>query len=229
MKISKQIPVPRCFRFSSVPAILLATSLALGPAAAAKSKKETPPAPQKAAEEEEIPPSLDYDRRKAVSHRIELSPYGGDMLADQLNHSFIVGSNVQFNITERLALAADFGWSQAAADGGTPLGAAIANDNLYYVDGSFVTTMPAVLASKKRLIEADFFTTIGGGVLFVNGDAHGSGFVGGGIKIRPNIKWLAFRAEVRNYFTSVSNPAGSDFEYQIHFRLGPTFLIPPEF
>ncbi len=177
----------------------------------------------------EIPDAVDFDRRNAVSKRFELSPYGGDMLADQLNHSFIVGTNFQVNITERLAIAGDFGWSRSSADAGTPFGASITNKNLYYMDGSFVTTMPAVLASKKSLIEADFFTTVGAGLLRVNAGNHIAGFIGGGIKIRPNIRWLSLRAEVRNYFTSVANPAGSDFEYQIHFRLGPTFLLPPEF
>ena len=49
------------------------------------------------------------------------------------------------------------------------------------------------------------------------------------MKIRPKIRWLAIRVEVRNYFTSVNNPSGSDFEDDLTVRIGPTFLLPPEF
>lgn len=175
-----------------------------------------------------LPDVLDYDRRKATDQRLELSIYGGDMLADQLNHSFIVGGDLQFNITHNLAIAGDFGWSIGQADKGTPFGDSITNDNLYFIDGAFVSSLPGALGTKSSAIEVDFFTSVGAGVLISNNNSHLSGFVGGGMKIRPNIRWLAFRADVRNYFTSVDNPAGSDFEYSIQLRLGPTFLLPPE-
>ena len=179
--------------------------------------------------EEEIPDSLDFDRRQAASLRFELSPYGGDYFGDKLNHSFIVGGNVQFNLTEKLALAADFGYSKAAVDGTSALGLSFTNTNEYLVDGAFVITVPAAYRSKKGVTECDFFTSIGGGILRINGSNRGGGFIGGGMKIRPKLRWLAIRVEIRNYFTSVANPAGSDFEDDLTIRIGPTFLLPPEF
>jgi hypothetical protein len=181
-----------------------------------------------AAQSEEIPDALDFDRRKAHSMRLELSPYGGDFLGTKLNHSFVVGANFQVHITETLGIAGDFGWSKAEPDRTSPFGASVTNDNVYMMDGSFVVTMPAAFRSRKSLVEADLFTTLGAGVVRSNGSNHVGGFVGGGMTIRPNIKWFAFRAEVRNYFASVDNPAGSNFEYIVNFRLGPTFLLPPE-
>ena len=184
------------------------------------------PAKEKA--EEEIPDALDFDRRKASSRRFELSPYGGDFLGDKLNHSFVIGGNLQFNFTPTLGIAGDFAWSPSNPDRTSAFGATVADDNVYMMDGSFVLTMPSVFRSGKSMIEADIFTTLGAGVVRFDGANRIGGFVGGGIKIRPNISWLAFRAEVRNYFAAVVNPVGSDFEYILNFRLGPTFLLPPD-
>jgi hypothetical protein len=176
----------------------------------------------------EIPDALDFDRRKAANRRLELSPYGGDFLGDKLNHSFVVGGNLQFNFTPTLGVAGDFAWSPANPDRTSAFGATVGDDNVYMMDGSFVVTMPSVFRSGKSMIEADLFTTIGAGVVRFDGSNRIGGFVGGGMKIRPNISWLAFRAEVRNYFTAVDNPVGGDFEYILNLRIGPTFLLPPE-
>ncbi|HSA59703.1 MAG TPA: hypothetical protein VLJ37_08470 [bacterium] len=178
--------------------------------------------------QEEIPDALDYDRRKAVSRRFELSPYGGDFLGEKLNHSFVVGGNLQFNFTNTLGIAGDFAWSPSNPDRSSAFGATVANDNVYMMDGAFVVTMPSVFRSGKSMIEADLFTSLGAGVVRFDGSNRIGGFVGGGMKIRPNISWLAFRVEIRNYFAAVDNPVGGDFEYILNFRLGPTFLLPPD-
>ena len=176
----------------------------------------------------EIPDALDWDRRQAYSYRFELSPYGGDYFGDKLNHTFIVGTNLQFNITEMLAIAADFGYSKASVDRTSALGASFTNTNEYLIDGGFVVTLPAAYRSKNKVVELDFFTSIGGGILSINGSTRGGGFIGGGMKIRPKVKWLAIRVEIRNYFTSINNPGGSNFEDDLTIRVGPTFLLPPE-
>lgn len=179
--------------------------------------------------EEEIPAGLDFDRRQAESARFETTPFGGDYFGDKLNHSFVVGGDIQFNLTEKLGLSADFAWSQASADKTGAFGASLANNNLYLVDGGFVVTVPAIYRSKKGYTEADFYTSLGAGLVRVNGSNRLGGFIGGGMKIRPKIKWLAIRIDLRNYFTSVPNPSGSDFEDDLTIRIGPTFLLPPYF
>lgn len=178
--------------------------------------------------QEEIPDALDFDRRKASNRRFELTPYGGDFLGDKLNHSFVVGGNLQFNITPILGIAADFGWSPANLEETSDFAATVADDNVYMMDGAFVVTMPSVFRSGKSMIEADLFTSLGAGVVRFDGSNRIGAFVGGGMKIRPNISWLAFRVEIRNYFAAVDNPTGGDFEYILNFRLGPTFLLPPD-
>jgi outer membrane beta-barrel protein len=161
--------------------------------------------------------------------RFELTPFGGDYFGDKLNHSFVVGGDLQWNITEKLALAADFAYSQAAVTGGTALAASFTNKNAYMADGSFVVTVPAIYKSKKGYTEADFYTSLGAGLVRTNSTNRFGGFVGGGMKIRPKWKWIAIRVDIRNYFTSIPNPAGSDFEDDLTIRIGPTFLLPPEF
>lgn len=181
-----------------------------------------------ASAEDDIPDALDIDRREAYAYRLELSPYGGDYFGDKINHSFVVGGNLQVNLTEKLAVATDFGYSRVFVDGTSRLGAGLTNHNEYLVNGGFVLTVPAAYRSRNNgVTEADFFTSIGGGIFRINGSNEGAGFIGGGMKIRPKIKWLAVRIEIRDYFTSLSGPGGG-FENDLTLAIGPTFLLPPE-
>lgn len=194
----------------------------------AKTKDKKPQEKKEESAEEEIPASLDYDRRKAVDHRLELSPYVGDYFGDKLNHTFVTGADLTFNFTNNLGVVGNFSWSRASVDRTSALGAIFNQKNEWIWDGGFVLNLPAVFRSKKTLVECDLYTTIGGGILSINGSSHPGGFIGGGMKIRPNVKWLAIRVDIRDYFTSINNPGGSDFENDFTVRVGPTFLIPPE-
>lgn len=178
--------------------------------------------------EDEIPASLDYDRRNAVDHRFELSPYIGDYFGDKLNHTFIVGGDLTFNFNNMFGIVGNFSWTPASVDKTSALGAIFNQKNEWIYDGGLVINMPAVFRSKKTLVECDLYTTLGAGVVSINGGSHLGGFIGGGMKIRPNIKWFAIRVDIRDYFTSLDNPGGSDFENSLSLRVGPTFLLPPE-
>jgi hypothetical protein len=179
---------------------------------------------------QDIPAMLDFELREAPSYRFQLSPYGGDFFGDQMNHNFIVGGDFQFNITQMLGVAVDLGWNQVNIDRSTPFGATFTDNNEFLINSGFVITVPAAYRSKTGFTEADFFTSIGGGVNQVNGQFHGAGYIGGGMIVRlRSVKWLGIRVEIRNYFTSVNNPAGSDFEDDLTIGVGPTFYLPPEF
>lgn len=180
--------------------------------------------------DEEIPDALDFDRRHAISTRFELSPYGGDYVGDKLSHTFIVGGNLQYNLTETLGVNADFGYSEIGVDKASGLGKTFTTNNEYLADGGFVITVPAAYRSRKGYTEADFYSSIGGGILRINNSNRGGGYVGGGMKVRlKKFPWLAIRVDIRNYFTSIPNPDGSNFEDDVTIRVGPTFLLPPEF
>jgi outer membrane beta-barrel protein len=198
----------------------------------ASGKEKAPPptkeAPAEKRDETEIPAGLDYDRRKAVDQRFELSPYGGDYFGDKLNHTFIVGADLTFNFTNMFGIVGNFSWSQASVDRTSALGAIFNQKNEWIGDGGFVVNMPALFRSRKSIIECDLYTTLGAGVVSINGAGHVGGFIGGGMKIRPNVKWFAIRVDIRDYFTSLNNPGGSDFENDLTVRVGPTFLLPPE-
>jgi outer membrane beta-barrel protein len=176
---------------------------------------------------DEIPVSLDYNRREAVDHRFELSPYAGDYFGDKLNLSFITGADLTYNFTHTFGIVGNFSWSQASVDRTSALGAVFRQKNEWIGDGGVVINMPAVFRSRKSLIECDLYTTIGAGVVSINGASHIGGFLGGGMKIRPNVSWFAIRVDIRDYFTSFNNPSGSDFENDLTVRVGPTFLLPP--
>lgn len=205
-------------------AFLLLTAF-LSPLQAKEGKEKTV---KEVKEEEEIPASLDYDRRKAIDHRFELSPYFGDYFGDKLNHTFIVGGDLTFNFTNMFGVVGNFSWTPASVDRTSALGAIFHQKNEWIYDGGFVINMPAVFRSRKSLVECDLYTTLGAGIVSINGGSHVGGFIGGGMKIRPNIKWFAIRVDIRDYFTSLDNPGGSDFENSLSLRVGPTFLLPPE-
>ena len=176
--------------------------------------------------EEEIPAPLDFDRRDSESYRLEITPYGGDYLGDKLTHSFVAGGNLQFNLIPELAVTTDLGWSRASADRTSLLGAGLTDRNLYLISGGLVATKPAAYRSGKKTVEADFYTTLGGGIARFNGDNRGMGYFGGGMKTRfRKVPWFAVRVEVRNYLFSIPNPGGSDFEYDLTLDAGATFML----
>ncbi len=179
--------------------------------------------------EEEIPAPLSFDTRNAENYRWELTPYFGDYFGDKLNHSFVTGGTLQMNLIPQLGIMTGFGYSRANTDQATPLAQSLTNRDLYIFDGGFVVTKPAAYGEKKRFVEADFYTQIGGGVVQFNNRNRGMGFIGGGMKTRfRKISWLAIKVELQNYFFSIPNPGGSDFEYDLTLTLGPTFLLDAE-
>ena len=179
------------------------------------------------AEPQEIPNAIDFERREAEAYRFEISPYGGDYFGDKLNHSFIVGNNLQFNLNPWWGLSADFGYSQLSVDSTSAFGASIVEKNEYLIDTGIVFNLPAAWGTKKSVTEMDFFTSLGGGILRINDSNRAGGYLGGGIKIRFKKTPIAIRVEVRDHFTSIPNPSGSDFENDLTIRIGPTFLLPP--
>ncbi|MBI2981453.1 MAG: hypothetical protein HYY44_04030 [Deltaproteobacteria bacterium] len=176
--------------------------------------------------QEEIPRALDFEMREAESYRIELTPNGGEYFGDKLNHSFIAGQNIQWNLTPGLGVQADFGWSKASADETSLLEQSIRNDNLYSINGGLVATKPAAYRSKSHIVEIDFFTSIGGGVVLFNKSERGMGFIGGGIKTRfKKVPWLAIKVDFRENLFSIPNPGGSDFASDATLTFGPTFML----
>lgn len=180
-----------------------------------------------ASEKTDIPDALDFDRRAADVYRFEIAPYGGDYFGDKLGHTYTVGGDLQVNITKAIGLAVDFGYSRVSVDSTSAVGSLFTNKNEYLLDGALVWNMPAAFRAGRGVMEMDFYTTVGGGVIQLNGDNRIAGFVGGGVKIRPRISWFGIRVEIRNYFTSINNPAGSDFEDDLTLRIGPVFFLPP--
>ncbi len=185
---------------------------------------------EKAAKEEtEIPEVLDVYERKAEMYRFEFSPYAGDLIGDKLHHSFVFGGGLDYRITPRFSIGTDFFWTDISFDPASALGRSITNQDMYSIQGVVTLNAPAAFLSKKKVVETDFFTTIGGGILRINGQTRGDGFVGGGIKIYTGLaRWFGFRVEVRNYFWSIPTATGSKFSTDLVMTFGPTFLLPPK-
>jgi len=56
------------------------------------------------------------------------------------------------------------------------------------------------------------------------GDVTGwGGFLGGGLDIHTPIRWLGINFDVKNFFYSVPNPNGGNFNVDIDLTVGPSF------
>jgi hypothetical protein len=178
---------------------------------------------------EGIPRHLDFDRRDAVMSRIELTPFGGDYVGDTLQHSFIVGGQFDFRITPMWSVGTDFGWSRISVDQNSNFGSTVTNKNLTLMDGKVVLNLPGAYLSRNKVVEVDFFTDMGAGIMRINNGNRATGFVGGGMKIYSKKSWVGFRVHVRNYFMTLPSTDGDDFTFDVTFLLGPTFQLPPYF
>ena len=173
------------------------------------------------ADEPEVPVCLDTDRRNAENFRIEFTPSLGDLVGNHLSHSLFAGTNLQINLTPQLALAGDFGYTRAS-------GFIISDQTMLTETAGFVVTKPAAILNGKRVVEADLFTEIGGGMTQVNHGNEGLGYVGGGLKTRfRKIPWFALRVELRNNFFPIPTPTGNRFEYDLNLTVGVTLLLFP--
>ncbi len=189
-------------------------------------RAQSPKAPQQA-EEPVIPEALDFDQRQTEGYRFELNPFIGDYVGDKLGHSFITGLNMAVNLTPALSFLADFGYSPAVVDGSSLLGSSFTNKNIWLYDGALAISKPGAYRSKKGVVEIDLYSLIGGGILQINNSNRGAGFIGGGMKIYGKHQWFAIKVEVRNYFLSIQNPNGSNFESDFTALVGPVFRLPP--
>lgn len=177
---------------------------------------------------EPIPEILDVEERTAEMSRFEFTPYSGFYLGDTLNSSYMFGGLFDVRLLPELSVGVDFAWSPISFDPQGSFGQTVTNKNEYIIQGVVTINVPAAFFQNGKVFEADFFTTIGGGVMRINNSYRGSGFLGGGMMTYfPWVKWLGFRVEVRGYFSSVLTTNGTDFTTDVTITGGPTFLIPP--
>lgn len=183
---------------------------------------------ENAKKEKMVPELFDVHERDAEMFRFELTPYFGSYLGDTLQDSFMAGGLLDFRLTPKLSVGVDFGWSRISVDPLSNFGSTVTNRNLYSIQGVLTYNMPAAFLSRKNVIETDFFTTVGGGIMRINNSTRGDGFIGGGMKIYTSFaSWFGARVEVRGYFSTLSTPSGSDFTTDWTITLGPTFMLPP--
>ena len=152
-------------------------------------------------EAHDIPSALNIHARDARIARIELTPFAGDFLGDTLEHTFLVGSHLDVRLNPTFSLGTDFGWSLIEYDPQSAFGQTVVDDQLYSLQGTLSFNIPAAYLSRNSIVESDFFTSVGGGMLRINRSNRGDGFIGGGLKVYlKKVRWLGIRVEVRNFF-----------------------------
>lgn len=178
---------------------------------------------------EPVPEILDFEERNAEMYRLDFTPYSGFYLGDTLNSSYMFGGLMNVRLLPQLSVGVDFAWSPISYDPQGSFGQTVTNKNEYILQGVVTINVPAAFFQNGTTFEADFFTTIGGGVMKINNSYRGDGFLGGGMMTYlPWVRWLGIRVEVRGYFSSVLTSNGTDFTTDVTITGGPTFMIPPE-
>ena len=169
---------------------------------------------------------LSFETRDVKPRLFELNPYVGDYLGDKFSHSFHAGTQFDVRFTPAFSLGLNFAWTKIEYDSSSNFGRSLENDNLYSSFGVATFNIPAAFLSKENVVETDLFTTLGLGVMRVSNSNRFGAYIGGGMKLfLKKLKWLGFRIEIRNYFSSVPTASGNKFSSDVTFLLGPSFLF----
>lgn len=173
-----------------------------------------------------VPPILDPEFRHRKQHQFEFSVYGGSYLGDTLGQTWIVGPKAYYHFNNTVAVGAAYGFSRLLTDDTSGFGSSLNNHNMHLVDAEASLSNDAAFRVGKKLVEMDFYLTLGAGSLIIDSKWEPVGLIGGGIKIYPGIPWLAFRIDVNNLLHYVNWPNDSQFDCDVLFLGGISFLFP---
>jgi len=177
---------------------------------------------------ETIPAGLDFKTRKAIPRKLELEPYVGEYLGNQLNNSFALGGRIAYRLNHSFSLGLDLLYSRLQYDPLSSFGQSVQSRNqvLSLFTGMFA--IPVLQRTGKTISEVDLFTTFGLGDNYINKKHRFTGMLGGGMKIYTKIPWLALRFDVSTYMYSLPRLTDSKFADDWVFSVGPSFLIFPK-
>lgn len=158
----------------------------------------------------------------------EIAPFVGPFLGEALPNSIFYGIRTDFFLTERLSFGATGGFSEAGFDPIT-LGTVTTqgNKNSHFTQGNLSIHFPVAMMvfRKNKVVQGDLFLTGGAGYFAINETYGFSGNMGGGIKVYWT-RYLALRAEARNFFITAGPNGSEKFTSNSLMMLGLTFFFP---
>lgn len=173
-----------------------------------------------------VPPILDPNYRHRKKHQFEFAPYGGAYLGNAIGQTWLIGTKVSYWLNNTVALGANYSYSRLLTNRGSPFGSILTDSNMQAINGQIVLTNDAALRVGDKLLELDFYMTLGMGSMYLNKTWELMGEIGGGVKFYTGIPWLAFRIDVDNYVHNVSQPGRDVIDFDFIISGGVSFLFP---
>lgn len=160
------------------------------------------------------------------SKTIELTTSANFYTADALRATTLANLSLTYHINSLFWIGTDASAGYASSDRGNSLDIG-ADDSLYILDGAFYWNLPALLNADLKNqsdgLSADFYTSVGGGHLWIGNLRAPFGFIGGGLIIDTSAKWFSVRFDLKNLFYSLENRGGTDFNSDLGLCIGTSF------
>lgn len=168
--------------------------------------------------------------------RLEVSPLLGTNINDPLVQSFVTGGNLNYHITEVMAVGLFGGYALGSE---TDLYDKVIEDYELFPEVSQVQWFAGVhfqyvpIYGKFALFNSwiipwDIYTVLGAGWTRTQLDGHPTLTAGVGQRFFMN-RWFSLDLELRDYVYNEDYPSGSELVNNLVFAAGVGFFLPPDF
>lgn len=173
-----------------------------------------------------VPPILDPGYRHRKNNQFEFYPYIGAYVGATVDQTFAVGARLLYHFNNTWAIGANYSYSKLLTDRSSTFGQSITDTNMHIANAEVVISNDAALRVGKKVVELDFFMTLGAGSIKLNETWEPAGLIGGGVKVYPGKSWVVFRVDVNNYLHMTAKPGHDPFDFDVEFIGGVSFLFP---
>lgn len=168
----------------------------------------------------EKPVHLNAELMHNHDNDIELSPYIGNYLGDQMNNMLSFGGKAYYHFTNIIALGVNYSHTKISDDDPIFTSKGV---NIYNLD--FLLSNPASFWIGK-VVHCDLFLSLGIGAIDINKNTEILGEVGGGIKVYFKPDWIALRIDVTSYIHPTPTSRGTKVNSDLAMTFGASFYIP---
>lgn len=158
------------------------------------------------------------------SNRLEIFPSISFLGADSLRASLLGGLTANWLVNESFWLGADFYAGSASTDHPASLNLQT-KKRMLALDLAAYWNLPIYLKQSTTRKWADIYGSIGGGHIWIGPQKSAAGFIGGGLIIHTYWHHLAVHFDLKNYFYSLENSTGNDFNSDMSLSMGPSFIF----
>jgi len=155
----------------------------------------------------------------------EISPLAVFYSGDAMRSPTLIGVSYLFHFNRAYWVGVDVFGLQTSVDSASGLNVRDSRKFLA-IDGAIYFNLPVLMGAKdtteKNFLQADLYTAIGGGHLWLDQSKTAFAFIGGGLLIHLGLDWLAIRFDLKNLFYSLENSGGENFNSDMALSLGPS-------